>query len=183
VFRLRATRVIHCTCCSLEQPAPRSHADGGIPRCLRCADHDGSTLADLSRRESDHARLYRRALAEAQDDVLLAQTERDFCQDKMQAAYDTRELLVRVLGEVAGLHHRRGSRCSCGKRSCRVADLVGEARIARLIRSYDEEQRTLRELRNANPDLWADSWDSIDVTLVYPTAGRRSGGGRHRATG
>jgi hypothetical protein len=179
---VRGTRVIHCACCALEQPAPRSFIEGDVPRCLRCVDHQGGAIADVARRESDHAQLYRRALIDTQDDVLLARSERDFCQDKMQTVYETRELLVKVLADIESLHHYRGNRCSCGKRGCRVMELVADPRVARLIRSYDEERRTLRELRNANPDLWAESWDYIDVTLVYPEQERRAGG-RHRASG
>lgn len=180
---MRGTRVLHCACCALEQPAPRDFVEGSAPRCLRCLDHHGATIADVARRESDHAQLYRRALIDAQDDVLLARSERDYCSDKMQAAYDTREMLVKVLADIESHHHPRGNRCSCGKRGCRVGELLADPRVARLIRSYDEERRTLRELRNANPDLWAESWDYIDVTMVYPARARRSGTGRHRARG
>lgn len=179
---MRGTRVLHCVCCALEQPAPRNFADGGVPRCLRCLDHRGDTIADVARREADHAQLYRRALTDAQDDALLAQSERDYCRDKMQAAYETREMLVKVLADIDSAHHYRGNRCSCGKRGCRVVERLADPRVARLVRSYDEERRTLRELRNANPDLWAESWDYIDVTLVYPARARRTGG-RHRASG
>jgi hypothetical protein len=145
-------------------------------------DHRGDTIADVARREADHAQLYRRALTDAQDDALLAQSERDYCRDKMQAAYETRELLVKVLADIESAHHYRGNRCSCGKRGCRVVEQLADPRVARLVRTYDEERRTLRELRNANPDLWAESWDYIDVTLVYPARARRTGG-RHRASG
>jgi hypothetical protein len=101
----------------------------------------------------------------------------------MKSAYDSRETLVAVLSRIEDLHHPRGKGCSCGKRRCRVIDILSDPRIARLIRSYDEERRTLRELRDANPELWADSWDYIDVTLVYPETHRRPERGRHRSTG
>jgi hypothetical protein len=186
---VRATRVIHCVCCGLRQ---RGRVDGdadpgGAARCLRCAGHSpatgGDTLETYAAREADHAQLYRQALTEAQDDTVLARSEADFCRDRMQAAYATREMLVKVLADLDGAHHLRGGRCVCGKRRCRVVDVLSDPRVARLIRGYDEEQRTLRELRNANPDLWADAWDFIDVTLVYPKAERQAGGGRHRARG
>jgi hypothetical protein len=60
---------------------------------------------------------------------------------------------------------------------------LGDPRVARLVRTYDEVQRTLRELHDANPDRWIDKWDYIDVSLVYPEPRRHHSGGRHRATG
>lgn len=178
---MQHARVIHCVCCALDQPAPPAARDtGGAPHCVRCLDHGGESLADVARREADHAQLYRRSLSDAQDDILFAQGERDVYQDKIQAAYATRELLVRTLSRIDAHHHYRGTRCSCGKRRCRVVEVLSDPRVARLVRSYDEERRTLRELRDANPELWGDSWDYIDVTLVYPKPTKKAVG-RHRA--
>jgi len=148
---------------------------------VRCLEHHGVTLADIARREADHVQLYRRALADAQDEIFFAQSERDVYGDRVQAAYAARDLLVRTLARVGAVHHSRGGRCSCGRRGCRVADVLAEPRVARLVRGYDEEQRVLRELRTANPELWGDSWDDIDVTLVYPTR-KKKAAGRHRAS-
>jgi hypothetical protein len=106
--------------------------------------------------------------------------------DRMKSAYESREMLVSVLSRIEDLHHPRGKGCACGKRRCRVVDVLSDPRVARLIRSYDEERRTLRELREANPELWADSWDYIDVTLVYPDQHgprRAAERGRHRSAG
>jgi hypothetical protein len=176
------TRVVHCVCCALEQPAPPAarHIAHNAPRCVRCVDHDGTSLAEVARREADHAQLYRRALADAQDEIFFAHSERDVYADRTDAAYATRELLVRALSQIDAHHHYRGSRCSCGRRGCRVVEVLADPRVSRLVRSYDEEKRTLRELRIANPELWGDSWDDIDVTLVYPKP-RKKAAGRHRA--
>lgn len=179
---MQHTRVIHCVCCTLDQPAAPAALDAGdAPRCVRCLEHHGVTLADIARREADHVQLYRRALADAQDEIFFAQSERDVYGDRVQAAYAARDLLVRTLARVGAVHHSRGGRCSCGRRGCRVADVLAEPRVARLVRGYDEEQRVLRELRTANPELWGDSWDDIDVTLVYPTR-KKKAAGRHRAS-
>jgi hypothetical protein len=150
---------------------------------MRCENHQGETLTMVARREAEHATMLRHALHEAQDDVLLARRERDHVRDRMKSAYDSRELLVGVLSRIEDLHHARGKGCSCGKRRCRVIDVLSDPRVSRLIRSYDEERRTLRQLRDANPEMWADSWDYIDVTLVYPEQHRRPDRGRHRSTG
>jgi hypothetical protein len=154
--------------------------------CMRCEGHQGETLNMVARREADHVVMYRHALHDAQDDVLLARRERDHLRDRMKSAYGSREMLVSVLSRIEDLHHPRGKSCSCGKRRCRVVEVLADPRVARLIRSYDEERRTLRELREANPELWADSWDYIDVTLVYPDqhgARRPAERGRHRSAG
>ena len=182
---MRSTRVIHCACCGLEQHAL---VDSVRPLptlwCMRCEGHQGDTLTMVARREADHVALYRHALHDAQDDVLLARRERDHVRDRMKSAYDSREMLVGILSRIEDLHHPRGKGCSCGKRRCRVIDVLSYPRVSRLIRSYDEERRTLRELREANPDMWADSWDYIDVTLVYPEreqSRRPVDRGRHRS--
>lgn len=124
-----------------------------------------------------------RALYDAQDEALLAQGERDHYRAKMQAAYASRETLVHSLSAIHHLHHVRGKRCSCGRRSCRIAALLAEPSVARLVRTYDEVHRAMRELRNANPDAWVDKWDYIDVSLVFPEPRRHSSRGRHRAAG
>jgi transposase-like protein len=176
--------VIRCACCGLRHPAPAQTGDPALRRtCVRCAAHTDDTVASVAARESDHASMYSHALIDAQDEAILARGERDLYYDKMHAAYASRELLVQVLSQVEDAHHHRGKRCVCGKRACRVAAAVSDPRVARLIRTYDEVQRTLRELRNANPDGWTEKWDYIDVSLVYPQARRHSGRGRHRATG
>ena len=177
-------RMIRCVCCGLHRPATGQGGDPAVRRtCVRCVAHNDDTLANLAARESDHAAMYSHALIDAQDEAILARGERDLYYDKMQAAYSSRELLVQVLSQIEDVHHLRGKRCVCGKRTCRVATAVSDPRVARLIRTYDEARRTLRELRNANPDRWTEKWDYIDVSLVYPQAQRHSGRGRHRATG
>lgn len=178
------TRVIHCVCCGLEQPVSVDDLDvRPVLSCPRCAEHRCDTLDSYATREADHARMYRHALVDAQDDVLLAHGERDFYRDRMKAAYGSRELLVQALAQIEHVHHARGKRCSCGKHDCKVLRVLGDPRVGRLVRTYDEERRTLRELRNANPEAWTERWDYIDVSLVYPRGERRSGPGRHRATG
>jgi hypothetical protein len=181
---VRGTRLIHCACCGLDQTVSVEHRDREQTIwCIRCAGHRGETIEIVAVREAEHAAMFKRALLDAQDDTLLARGERDFFRDKMQTAYTSREELVRVLSRIDDVHHLRGSRCACGRRGCRVVRLLSDPRVIRLIRSYDEERRTLRELHNANPDAWADKWDYIDVSLVYPERPRRSGPGRHRAAG
>jgi hypothetical protein len=176
--------MIRCVCCGLHRPATTQGGDPAVGRtCVRCVAHADDTLANLAARESDHAAMYSHALIDAQDEAILARGERDLYYDKMQAAYSSRELLVQVLSQIEDVHHLRGKRCVCGKRACRVAMAVSDPRVARLIRTYDEARRTLRELRNANPDRWTEKWDYIDVSLVYPQAPRHSGRGRHRAAG
>jgi hypothetical protein len=182
---MRGTRTIHCACCGLEQSALVDDARP-VPAtlCPRCDAHRGDALAVAARREADHAAMYRHALHDAQDDALLAQSERDHYRDRMKSAYDSREMLVAALSRIEELHHPRGRGCSCGKRWCRVTDVLADPRIARLIQAYAEERRTLRELRESNPELWSDTWDYIDVTLVYPErAPRRPERGRHRSLG
>jgi hypothetical protein len=159
------------------------HRDGHASVCVRCREHSDETIEDVASRETDHAAMYHRALFDAQDEALLAQGERDYFRDKMHVAYSSRELLVQVLSEIEHLHHPRGKRCSCGRRNCAILAQLGDPRVARLVRTYDEVQRTLRELHDANPDRWIDKWDYIDVSLVYPEPRRHHSGGRHRATG
>src|SRR3954451_2670606 len=91
---------------------------------MRCEAHQGETLTIVARREADHAALYRQALHDAPDDVLLARRERDHLRDRMTSAYETRERLVGVLSRIEDLHHPRGKGCSCGKRRCGVIDLL-----------------------------------------------------------
>lgn len=176
--------MIHCVCCGLDQHALVRSGERTPICCLRCETHRGHSVEQVAVRESEHSAMRQRALLDAQDDVLLARGERDFYRDRMQTAYTSRETLLAVLAQIDGDHNARDGRCSCGKRGCKIPQWLADPRILRLIRSYDEERRTLRELRNANPDAWADKWDYIDVTLVYPDQPRRSsGGGRHRANG
>lgn len=177
------TTGFRCTCCGLLQ-ATRYDSDHLAAKiCYRCREHSDATVQDLAARETDHAAMYSHALFNAQDDILLAQGERDHYRVKMQSAYASRELLVQVLSQVDHLHHLRGKRCRCGRRGCKIATLLADPRVARLVRTYDELQRTLRELHEANPDRWIDKWDYIDVTLVYPERRRDSRRGRHRAAG
>jgi hypothetical protein len=178
---VRGTQVIHCVCCGLDQHAPVRRGERPPIVCLRCEDHRGHAAEQVAVRESEHAMLQQRALLDAQDDVLLARGERDFYHDRMTDAYTSRELLLGILARIDAMHHHRGDRCSCGRRGCHIASWIGDPRVINLIRHYDEEKRTLRELRNANPDKWADHWDYIDVSLVYPDP--TGYGGRHRANG
>jgi hypothetical protein len=179
---LRVATRLRCPCCSLQETVQYGDEHATLTMCMRCREHDGDTIADLAAREIDHAAMYHRALLDAQDEALLAQGERDHYRVKMQAAYASRELLVEVLSEVAHQHHPRGKRCSCGKRRCPMLTRLADPRVARLVRTYDEAQRTMRELHAANPDRWVDKWDYIDVSLVYPEPAHSSRG-RHRATG
>ncbi|HEY8302151.1 MAG TPA: hypothetical protein VIG48_09640 [Jatrophihabitans sp.] len=177
------TTAFRCRCCGLHQASTFGVDRAAFHRCARCAQHADETLEDLAGRDADHAAMYQHALIDAQDETLLAQSERDHYRTKMQAAYSSREVLVDVLSRLDDLHHPRGKRCSCGRRGCRVVALLADPRVARLVRTYDEVRRTLRELRDANPDRWIDKWDYIDVSLVYPEARRPSNRGRHRAAG
>ncbi|HEY2296453.1 MAG TPA: hypothetical protein VGH43_01895 [Jatrophihabitans sp.] len=172
-----------CKCCGLHQVSSYSNDRAAVHSCVRCLQHSDETLDNFAAREADHAAMYHHALIDAQDETLLAQGERDHYRDRMQAAYASREILVQVLAQLDDLHHLRGKRCSCGRRGCRVATVLADPRVARLIRTYDEVRRTLRELREANPDGWVDKWDYIDVSLVYPGLRRPPGRGRHRAAG
>ncbi|MEO8888163.1 MAG: hypothetical protein ABI429_02570 [Jatrophihabitantaceae bacterium] len=181
---MHGTRLIHCACCGLDQNASDDRS-GHRPwtSCVRCAGHRGDSIEAFARREAEHAAMSKHALVDAQDDTILARSERDHYRDRMKTAYASRELLVQALSRIDDVHHYRGKRCVCGTRGCRVAALLADPKIARLIRTFDEERRTLRELRNANAEAWTDKWDYIDVTLVYPTHERRRGPGRHRAAG
>ncbi len=172
-----------CKCCGLQQASTFAMDRAGFHRCARCAQHSDDTIDDLAARDADHAAMYHHAMIDAQDEALLAQGERDHYHAKMQAAYTSREVLVQVLAQIDDLHHARGRRCSCGRRGCRVAALLADPRVSRLVRTYDEVRRTLRELRDANPDRWVETWDYIDVSLVYPAAHRAPSRGRHRAAG
>ena len=180
---MHKTSAFRCKCCGLHQPLAYSNERSGMHSCVRCREHSDETLENLAAREADHAAMYHHALIDAQDETLLAQGERDHYRDKMHAAYASREILVEVLAQLDDQHHLRGKRCTCGRRGCRVAIALADPRVTRLIRTYDEVRRTLRELRDANPDRWVDKWDYIDVSLVYPTARRPSSRGRHRAAG
>lgn len=176
---LHGTSQLRCRCCNLPHAVPYVDDRSAPALCARCREH----ADDIAAREADHAAMYHHALFDAQDEALLAQGERDHYRDKMHVAYSSRELLVSVLSDIDHLHHIRGKRCSCGRRGCPIAALLADPRVARLVRMYEEVQRTLRELHDANPDRWIDKWDYIDVSLVYPEQRRRSSGGRHRATG
>jgi hypothetical protein len=168
-----------CPCCGLQQAS--TVGGTAFHRCARCAEHADTTIEELAARDAEHAAMYQHALIDAQDETLLAQRERDHYRTKMQAAYSSREVLVQVLSQIDDVHRAHGKRCSCGRRNCPVATLLADPRVARLISTYDEVRRTLRELRAANPDRWIEKWDYIDVSLVYPST--RSGRGRHRAAG
>ena len=181
--RVHDMSAFRCRCCGLHQASTFGTDRAGFHRCARCAEHADDTIEALAARDADHAAMYHHALIDAQDEALLAQGERDHYHTKMQAAYSSREVLVQVLAQIDDLHHVRGKRCSCGRRGCRVGALLADPRIARLIRMYDEVRRTLRELRDANPDRWVEKWDYIDVSLVYPPSHRASTRGRHRAAG
>lgn len=171
-----------CACCGLYQAAGYGDDRHALDVCPRCREHSDETVELLAVSEADHADMYHRALFDAQDEALLAQGERDHYRAKMQAAYGSRETLVDVLAQIEHLHRLHGKRCSCGRRGCRIGALLADPRVAPLIRTYDEVRRTLRELREANPDRWIDQWDYIDVSLVYPATRRVSGRGRHRAS-
>jgi hypothetical protein len=175
-------RLIRCSCCRLDQNVPAAGESRPVPSCIRCAVHRGDSADAHALRDADHAVMYQRAFVDAQDDTVLAYGERDFYRDKMTAACDSRALLVSVLAQIEDVHHYRGKRCACGRLGCRIHELLADPRIARLIRSHDEERRTLRELRDANPDAWGDRWDYIDEAVVFPRR-THNGRGRHRASG
>lgn len=180
---MHGTTQFRCTCCGLHQDAPRGGDRTNLKLCVRCREHSDDSVDDLAARDADHVAMYHRALFDAQDEELLAQGERDYYRVKMQAAYASREVLVQVLADIEHLHHLRGKRCTCGRRACPIAVRLADPRVARLVRTYDEMHRTMRELRAANPDAWVDKWDYIDVSVVYPEPRRQSSRGRHRASG
>ena len=165
-----------CKCCGLHQASTAAMDRAGVPPMCPMRPTFDETIDDLAAREADHAAMYHHAMIDAQDEALLAQGERDHYHAKMQAAYSSREVLVQVLAQIDDLHHGAARRCSCGRRGCRVATLLADPRVSRLVRTYDEVRRTLRELRDANPDRWVEKWDYIDVSLVYPAAHRRRAG-------
>jgi hypothetical protein len=176
VYRVRRCR---CTCCELDLDiAIDADRPFDKPICARCYLHQDDDWI----RVHDHASMYRHALADAVDETDLALGERDFYRDRATANAKSGEALVRVLTEIDDLHHDRGTRCSCGLSDCRVMDLVADPAVARMIGTYDEQRHTLYELRRANPGAWAEEWEDIDVTLVYPQRSQRPGG-RHRSTG
>jgi hypothetical protein len=179
----QGTSTVRCPCCGLDHDVPADGDVEAVSICARCTSHRGEHVAIVAVREADHAALYKHAMIDAQDDVVLARAERDFYRHKMQAAYSTRQLLVEVLARIDQLHHRRGKRCVCGKPGCRVPAALEDPRVARLVRSYDEQQRTLRELQHANPQIWTEAWDFIDDALVYPKQPERGSVGRHRKSG
>lgn len=180
---MHRTWLIRCRCCGLDQAAPPTEDGKSVSTCSRCTGHRSDSDAAVAVREADHAAMYKHAMINAQDDLVLACGERDFYRQKMQTAYNTRQLLVETLAQVDQVHHLRGRRCACGRPGCRIPALLGDPRIARLVRSFDEQQRTLRELRNANPELWAEAWDYIDDAIVYAPRGGRGTPGRHRKSG
>jgi hypothetical protein len=129
--------------------------------------------------------MYEDGLAQARDEVMLAQGERDLYHRRLQSAQKERERVIKVLADVRAEHQGQGERCSCGQRRCRTRELLrSDPRVLPLLRRHDEHQRALRELQRANPDVWIDRWDYIDITLAYPDSSRpRARAGRHRATG
>lgn len=138
------------------------------PACPQCAWHTGATAEDVIRAEVEHVRMYRYALLDAQDAATLAHGERDFYRDELNDSYAQLQLLSAALLIADDAHHYRGDICSCGAVRCPVVDVLSDAKIARLIGTYDEHRHVLRELRVANPSDDAGVWADIDVTLVYP---------------
>ncbi len=176
MYRIRNRR---CVCCELEHDIAVDADSPFQPSiCSRCYLHQGDEV--LCQR--DHAAMYRRALDDAQDATELAHGERDFYRQRAARSARSGEALVRVLSRIESLHHDRGGRCCCGEAGCTVQELLADPAVARLIGTYDEEQHTLYELRRANPGAFAQEWDYVDVTLVYPPRARRPVG-RHRAAG
>jgi hypothetical protein len=180
---MHRTRLIRCSCCGLDRNARVDDDATAVALCSRCTGHRRTTAETVAVLEADHAAMYKHAMIDAQDDLVLAHGERDFYRDKMHTAYRTRQLLVQVLAEIDEVHHQRGKRCACGRSGCRILGLLSDPRVGRLVRAYDEERRTLRELRNANPELWTEAWDYIDDALVYPPRPNQANPGRHRASG
>lgn len=176
MYRVRTSR---CRCCDLDLDIAVDVADPfGEPICARCFLHsDDEWLRNL-----DHAAMYRHAMQDAIDDAELARGERTFYRDRANDHAKNGETLVSLLTELDDLHHLRGTRCCCGAVECRVMELLSDPGVARMIGTYDEQRHTLYELRRANPGAWAEEWDDIDVTLVYPQRSR-GGAGRHRAVG
>ncbi|SHH10404.1 hypothetical protein SAMN05443575_3330 [Jatrophihabitans endophyticus] len=176
MYRVRTSR---CACCELELDIPVDvDRPFDAPVCPRCRLHQDDDWVRLV----DHTAMLRHVVADARDEADLAHGERDFYRERATVNAKSGEALVRVLTEIDDLHHLRGTRCACGVVECRVMELLSDPAVARLIGTYDEQRHTLFELRRANPGAWAEEWDDIDVTLVYPQRARRAGG-RHRAAG
>ncbi len=181
-------RAVRCSCCSLVHPI-LVDSPAGPQVCAQCAWHRSDSPAAAVRTEIEHVRMFRLALLDAQDAADLAHDERDFYRDQLNDSYADLQLLTAALLLVDDAHHYRGDECSCGDPRCSVVGVMADAKIARLIGTYDEHRHVLRELRAANPGDPAGVWADIDVTLVYPRGERiepvtdEINIGRHRAVG
>ena len=181
-------RTIRCSCCGLEQ-AVLSEPDARPLVCAQCAWHGSDSAQAAVQAETEHVRMFRFALLDAQDAADLAHDERDFYRDQLGDSYADNQVLTAALLLVDDRHHYRGDACSCGEPRCPVVDVLADPKIARLIGTYDEHRHVLRELRAANPGDGAGVWADVDVTLVYPKAERATqqtdeiNVGRHRAVG
>jgi hypothetical protein len=177
-------RTIRCSCCALDQ-AVFTDVDAGPVVCAQCAWHRNDSPHAAILAETEHVRMIRLALLDAQDTADLARGERDFYRDQLNQSYADLQLLTAALLLVDERHHYRGEECSCGDPRCSVVEVLADPKIARLIGTYDEHRHVLRELRAANPGDAAGVWADIDVTLVYPRGDAAItepvGIGRHRA--
>lgn len=179
-------RRIHCDCCDLDQKVRVDDAYyGPIPVCTDCQRHRGADAETLIRRGEEHVTMYRELLLEAETDADNAYRKAERNWERMKSAYRTREAVVRALWQIGNIHELRPNGCKCGKRDCKIANVLARRTVNGLIDRYDREQERLERALREDEDRWLSEWDKIDPETgedddygVYPRHDNRQSDGR-----
>lgn len=168
------TRRIHCQCCDLDHDLRVEDTFfGAIERCPACQRHMGADDATKIRRGTEHVAMYREALIEAENDADRAYRKAEDNWQRMKSAYRTREMVVRALWEISERHHLTPKGCKCGRRDCKVGDILDRRGVERLVTEYDAKQERLWHARHDDDDVWVEEWDELDPVIDDGAPARR----------
>jgi hypothetical protein len=149
--------MIFCPCCRLNQPV--RDEDGSLDGrlCSRCIEHRALDEATVVRRALEHESMLRERCERAREIA----TDRD---ERMKAAFRSRERAIRYLRDLRALHEpRKNGSCSCGvKRDCESSRILDSFWIMRMVNKLvlAEEDERLHGDR--------EFWDNPDDDEVPP---------------
>lgn len=122
----RNSYTVVCECCDLDvrERLATAIVDAREPGrrwlCPTCDQHQSDAL----KMAEDHEDELRTRWAETLDELRTTQAVADDCRDKMQAAFRSRDAVLRQFERLARYHGATEHGCICGKRNCETLAVV-----------------------------------------------------------
>lgn len=136
----RNSYTVVCECCDLDVPerlasavVDADHLVSGW-RCRVCNDHQGDALLTAQNHEAE----VRARWGQTVDELDATQRLAEDCRSKMEAAFRSRDAVLRQFERLTRHHRAMEHGCICGKRNCETlavvdADWIND-RIAAMLR-------------------------------------------------